>query len=314
MKQTIRTVGLIGAGAVGAYIIWGFRSVPATDFYLVADGERAARLRSQGLCINNETFTPPVCSPEEFRAFAGASGRPDLLLVAVKGTALPDVLDLIRRSTGPDTIVMSLMNGIDSEEQIGTVINPSQIVWSLIRIASHRIGSSVTFDPETTPGIFYGEPGHREKTERVQMIEELFSRTHLHHHFKEDILTDMWVKYCSNVSVNLPQAILGVGNGAYEDSRHADWMRITLEREVIRVAAAYGIHLEPQGTLAGYKKSARFSTLQDLDAGRRTEADMFLGVLMQKAKAAGIDVPAAEYTWHLIKALEEKNEGLFDYT
>ena len=313
MNQTFRTVGLIGAGAVGAYVIWGFRDAAETDFYLIAEGERADRLRGQGLFINKEHFTPPVCSPEEFRAAADASGGADLILVAVKGTALPGTLDLIRRSTGPQTVVMSLMNGIDSEEQIGTVIDPAQILYALIRIASHRNGSSVAFDPETTPGIFYGEPGHTEKTERVRMVEELFSRTALHYHFKEDILTDMWIKYCSNISVNLPQAVLGVGNGAYEDSRHVDWMRTALEAEVIRVAAAYGIRLEPLGILAGYKKSARFSTLQDLDAGRRTEADMFLGVLMAKAKAAGIEVPAAEYTWHLIKALEEKNEGLFDY-
>ncbi len=313
MSSTIKTVGLIGAGAVGAYVIWGFREAPGTDFYLIAEGDRAARLRSQGLTINGEKYTPQICSPEEVHSAAEASGAPSLLFITVKGTAFPDVLDPIRRSAAPETIIMSLMNGIDREEKIGTVTDPAQIVHALIRIASRRAGSSVDFDPVTTPGIFFGEPGHTEKSERILMIEELFSRTALQGHFMEDILTDMWVKYCSNVAVNLPQAALGVGNGAYVDSAHVNWMRTALETEVIRVAAAYGIRLQPQGPDNGYKKSARFSTLQDLDAGRRTETDRFLCTLREKAKAAGIEVPAAEYTWHLLKALEEKNEGLFDY-
>ena len=55
---------------------------------------------------------------------------------------------------------------------------------------------------------------------------------------------------------------------------------------------------------------ARFSTLQDLDAGRRTEIEMFAGILMKKAAEAGIEVPYVTYTYHAIRALEEKNEGL----
>lgn len=312
MGKTIQTIGLIGAGAVGSYVIWGTEGASGIDFRLIAEGRRAERLRNPGLVINGKTYTPPVCTPEEYRAAAGSG--PDLLLIAVKGSALPDALDLIRRAAGSSTIVMSLLNGIDSEEIIGSVIDPSLLVYSLIRIASRRIGASVVFDPDATLGIYYGEPGHREKTERVRMIEECFSRTRLRGHFMEDIVTDMWVKFCSNIENNLPQAILGVGYGACMDSVHVDWLRRTLEQEVIRVAASCGIHLEPQGILQGYRKSARFSTLQDLDAGRTTEVDMFLGTLMDKAKAAGIEVPAAACTWHLIKALEEKNSGLFAYS
>ena len=49
--------------------------------------------------------------------------------------------------------------------------------------------------------------------------------------------------------------------------------------------------------------------MQDIDAGRRTEIDMFAGVLMKKAAEAGIEVPYTAFTYHAIRALEEKNEG-----
>ena len=59
--------------------------------------------------------------------------------------------------------------------------------------------------------------------------------------------------------------------------------------------------------------TARYSTLQDLDAERHTEIDMFSGALIRMGKELGIPTPYNEYTYHMIKALEEKNDGLFDY-
>ena len=58
----------------------------------------------------------------------------------------------------------------------------------------------------------------------------------------------------------------------------------------------------------------RYSTLQDLDAGRHTEIDMFSGALMRMGKELGIPTPYNEYTYHIIKGLEEKNDGKFDYS
>lgn len=59
--------------------------------------------------------------------------------------------------------------------------------------------------------------------------------------------------------------------------------------------------------------ATRYSTLQDLDAGRHTEIDMFSGALMRMGQELGIPTPYNEYTYHMIKALEEKNDGMFDY-
>jgi 2-dehydropantoate 2-reductase len=241
----------------------------------------------------------------------------DLLLVAVKYTALDGALEDIRTIAAPGTIVLSLLNGIDSEEKIGTVIDPSQIVYSLMRVSSERKTredgrSVVTFDPAIKWGIYLGEKGTPVKTERIRAIEELFEGTDCSVYFVEDIVQDQWAKYASNICYNLPQAILDLPYRAYFDSEHVEYIRRKMFEEVRTVGAAYGIDV-PEPTL--YRdtcaEDARFSTLQDLDAGRHTEVDMFLGVLMEKAAAAGIEVPWAEFAYHAIKALEEKNDGRF---
>jgi 2-dehydropantoate 2-reductase len=242
----------------------------------------------------------------------------DLLLVAVKYTALDACLLDIQKIVTPNTVVLSLLNGIDSEEKIGTVIDPSQIVYSLMRVSSERRirdgRDVISFNPDLGWGVYLGEKGTRVKSERIAAIEDLLAGTTCGAFFVEDIIQDQWAKYASNICYNLPQAVLDLPFGAYFDSEHVAFLRERLFDEVRRVGAALGIEvLKPSLAWDSCAKTARFSTLQDLDAGRHTEIDMFAGVLMEKAKSVGISVPFTEYTYHAIKAIEEKNDGRFVY-
>lgn len=91
-----------------------------------------------------------------------------------------------------------------------------------------------------------------------------------------------------------------------------------LRREVEAIAQAKGIDIDLAAASSGrgsaVPPSARYSTLQDLDAGRHTEIDMFSGALVRMGRELEIPTPYNEYTFHMIKALEEKNDGRFDYS
>ena len=120
------------------------------------------------------------------------------------------------------------------------------------------------------------------------------------------------------MSVTICQAILGAGVGCYRDSVHMKAISDGLKGELEAIAQAKGIDLSKTEASAGrgsaVPPSARYSTLQDLDAGRHTEIDMFSGSLIRMGKELGIPTPYNEYTYHMIKALEEKNDGRFNYT
>jgi 2-dehydropantoate 2-reductase len=315
VEMEIRSVALIGAGAVGSFIAYALAGKDGVDFCVVADGARKERLEREGIAVNNKkeivTLRPRVCTPEE------AKGA-DLLLVAVKYTALDSVLEDIRTICSPDTVVLSLLNGIDSEEKIAEVIDPAQIVYSLMRVSSERRKDAegrdvVTFDPTIKWGVYLGEKGSPVKSARIEAIEDLFAGTTCSVYFVEDILQDQWAKYASNICYNLPQAVLGVPFKAYFDSPHVQFLRDRLLKEVTRVGAAMGIEVPgPSLSRASCLPTARFSTLQDLDAGRHTEIEMFAGVLMRKAAEVGVEVPYATFAYHAIKALGEKNDGKFD--
>ena len=151
--MTIEKVAILGAGAVGSYVIWGLSGREDIRLGVVADGERAGRLK-RGCRINDVTYYPEVWTPQDAR---GA----DLLIVALKYGALPGAMESIRTITGENTTVMSLMNGVDSEELIAEAIGTSHLVYSLIKVASHQEAAGYYFDPETT--IEIGRASCRER-------------------------------------------------------------------------------------------------------------------------------------------------------
>lgn len=306
----IETVAVLGAGAVGSYIIWGLCEKESVRLGVIAEGARAERLKKEGCLINDVRYRPAVWTPEEAHGV-------DLLIVALKYGVLPGALSSIQKAVGENTVVMSLMNGIDSEEIIAEKIGREHIVDSLIKIASHKEGDGYYFDPERTIGIILGESKTPYKSERIAAIDALFSESKIRYTITGHITEEIWSKFRLNVCNNLPQAILGAGVGCYKDSAHMKAISDGLKRELEAIAVAKGIDMDiiakasTQGTPA--PSSARFSTLQDLDAGRHTEIDMFSGALMRLGKELGIPTPYNEYTYHMIKALEEKNDGRFAY-
>ncbi|MCD8054397.1 MAG: 2-dehydropantoate 2-reductase [Lachnospiraceae bacterium] len=305
----INTVAVLGVGAIGGYFIWGLSEKLGDRLWVVADGERKERLEQDGLWINNVNYPLHVRTPQEAR---GA----DLLLIATKYGALPGVLDEVATIVDDHTTVLSLLNGIDSEEIVGARIGMEHILPSIMKIASHRIGNRVVFDGPTSLGVYFGEYDQREPSERMLAIADLLEGTPLHYHMRKDIKVDLWNKFALNISRNLPQALLGCGMGAYADSEHAAALSRMLRDEVIDVAAARGIDISSLRTtieVSPVDKSARYSTLQDLDAGCHTEIDMFSGALGRMGRESGVPTPCNDFMFHAIRALEEKNDGKFNY-
>lgn len=307
----IKSVAVLGAGAVGSYVIWGLSGLENVRLGVIAEGERAERLKNGGCSINGAVYRPEIWTPQEAHGV-------DLLIVSLKYGTLPGALDSIRSIVGDNTTVMSLMNGVDSEEIIAAATGEDHVLYSLIKVASHKGADGYYFDPETTIGIVYGEATAPFESERVHAVDELFEGTGIHYRHTEFIREEIWSKFRLNIRNNLPQAILGAGVGCYRDSEHMKAISDGLRGEVEAIAAAKGIDMSKADPSAArgseVPSSARYSTLQDLDAGRHTEIDMFSGAMMRMGKELGIPTPYNEYTFHMIKALEEKNDGLFNYT
>ena len=89
----IKSVAVLGAGAVGSYVIWGLSQKPEVRLGVIAEGERADRLRKNGCAINGRIYHPEVWSTEE-------AHNVDLLVVALKYGSLEGTLKSIQKNNG----------------------------------------------------------------------------------------------------------------------------------------------------------------------------------------------------------------------
>ena len=303
----IRKVAIIGLGAVGSYFYEGLSTLKdEIELCVIADGERKTSLQKNGITINGIHYYPKVT--EE-------TGDIDLILVATKYGSLRSVLPFLKKLTNPDTVVISLLNGVDSEEVIAEEINEKNILYSVMKISSRRTGSTVSFAENETGGVIIGEK-NGELSERMLAVKQLMDRAGLKCTLSDKIIYEQWYKFASNCSGNLPQAVLSIGTGCYGLSKHVDFIAEELWKEVALVANRKGIPLG-EYPFSGKKRSKdpsiRWSTLQDLDAKRHTEIDVFSGTVVRMGEELGIPTPYNNCIYHLIKALEEKNDGLFDF-
>ena len=302
----IETVAILGAGAIGSYLIDGLADKLGPNLWVVAEGQRAQRLAREGVVVNGRHIGLNVRTAEQAR---GA----DALFVNVKYGALRGLLEQIATVAGEDAVVVSTLNGVDSESIIEQRIGQGRALPSLMKLSVRRIGSESVYDPAVAQGLFIGEPDGR-PSERTAAVQELFEGGAVRCHVSDDILREQWQKFALNVSRNLPQAILNCGFGAYSASAHVERMGAALREEVVAVAAARGIDISGPsavGTNSPLPPDARFSTLQDLDAGRSTEIDMFSGAVVAMGAQLGVPTPVNEFVYHAVKALEEKNAGVF---
>ncbi|MCD7922117.1 MAG: 2-dehydropantoate 2-reductase [Clostridiales bacterium] len=303
----IKTVAVMGSGAVGAYFIWGLSEKLGENLWVIADGERRERYERDGIHINDKRF------PLHLRTSREAKGV-DLLLIATKYDALLHSLNEIKEIVDDHTIVMTLLNGVDSEALVGKSIGEEHMVYSLMQIASQRKGNRITFSPERTPGVFFGEKDGI-VSGRINALADLFKNSEIHYCVCHDIVQEIWKKMAFNVSMNLPQAIVGCPVGAFAVSEHMAILRWRLRDEVCRVAAALGIDITELSEIEKAKcpslPSSKYSTLQDLEAGRHTEIEMFAGTLIRIGKQYHVPTPFCEFACETIKALEEKNDGLY---
>ncbi len=84
----IKSVAVLGAGAVGSYVIWGLSEKKDIRLGVIASGERAKRLKNKGCKINDTVYHPEVWTPEEAHGV-------DFLIVSLKYGALPGLLTIL---------------------------------------------------------------------------------------------------------------------------------------------------------------------------------------------------------------------------
>lgn len=307
--REIKTVSLIGLGAIGSFLAGNLQKVLGDNLRVIAGGARKERLERDGIVINGVPCRFHVVSPEEETGYA------DLAIFITKITGLAQAIEDMKRQIGPDTIIMAPLNGVESEERVAAAYGWERVLYSLARISVVMDGNQVSFNPSMA-SVEFGEKRNQEPTERVQAVKALFERAGIRPVIQPDMEKALWMKFICNVSENQVGAVLKIPFGAWGASEHANTLRLMVAKEVIDIAHKKGIDIDDDYAvkhldhLKNVPYANKPSTLQDIEHGRKTEVEMFAGTVIRLGKETGIPTPYNEFLYHAIHVLEEKNAGL----
>ncbi len=302
MKTYGEKIAIIGAGALGAFYGSIFYEMDPTSVFFIASGERYDRLKHDGVIVNGKHYAITVVSPEE--AIPAC-----LLIVAVKHHHLDNAIREMKKAVGQQTVILSVMNGIDSEECIGAVYGMDKVVYGLtLGIDAVRKRNSVNYSNQGR--ILFGEKRNTELTERVRRISDLFNRAGVAYVIPPDMIRSLWFKYMINAGANQTSAVLRASYGALRTSSEARRLMDSAMREVISIAKAMQVDLSEEDVGEWYKvletlnPEGKTSMLQDVEAGRKTEVDMLAGTIIDLGKLHGILTPVNQKLFDELKRIE----------
>lgn len=308
MKQIkdINRVTIIGMGALG--ILYGeffAEKLGSQSVTFLADHQRVQRYRTEGVTCNGK-----VCD-FQFQTQNEAKEPAELMIFAVKGTALETAINIAKPFVDDNTIILSVINGISSEEIIAGELGKNQVIYSIAQgMDAVKTGNSLTYSHigVLCIGIL---PEETKKQQKLAQVVALFDRTGLPYIVENDILHRLWSKWMLNVGVNQVVMVTGGTYGTVQQSGKARDMMIAAMWEALWVAEKEGISVTEKD-LTDYvalidtlNPGGMPSMRQDGLARRCSEVDFFAGTVLQKAAKHHLDVPVNQMLYQTILELEQ---------
>ena len=286
----IQHIDIVGLGALGVmYADFFTRKLGKECVRVLADKERIERYRKETV-----TFNGKVCD-FNYRDAAEETESAQLLLFTVKYGALEQAMEEVAHLVGPDTILLSALNGIRSEEDLGRKFGKEKVIHCIAqKMAAMKEGNAAVC---TNPGELALGVLDEGKKKNLDVVKLFFDETGFPYSCPENMRHAMWANLLCNVGVNQTLALYG---GTYRDVQKEGEAREIMKaamRETILVANAEGVDLTEKdlhewvGIIDGLNPDGEPSMRQDSKAGRKTEVVLFAGTICELGKKHCIATP-----------------------
>ncbi len=296
MKQ----VTIIGRGAVGA--LYGsilHKYLGPENVCFLVDEKRKQRYANQSILVNNEEIAFRYATPQE-------AGISDLVIVATKNHNINEAIELMKPVVGKDTAILSLLNGIESEQVLGSAFGYEKILYSFaVGLNAVHEGNKISF---TQAGrIVFGEKDNRE-TDRLKAIKKLFDDAGVGYEVPENIERNLWNKFMLNTAYNTISGLLGA-RYVYLNQPAVRTLAKQVCQEVQAVGKAEGVDLPDSLVEQNHKLvislgQGKTSMCQDMEAKRKTESQWFTGTIVKLGLKHHIPTPVCETLSLLVQAKE----------
>lgn len=303
MRQ-IQTVYLCGLGAIGSSFADLLYKMDPQCIKIIADKDRIHRYTKDGIIVNGKKVPFQYIMPEESQPPA------DLIIIAVKYHQLQQSIADIQNFVGANTIILSFLNGIVSEEIIGCRYGMEKMLYSfVVATDALRVGTHMHFTKVGT--VYLGEKNNQTYSPKLQAVLELFDRAGIPYVVPQDMIYELWWKFCMNVGINQVSAILKAPYGVFQTSPEAREIMEMACREVILLSRKAGVGLSDDSIQRYFdvvntlSPEGKTSMLQDVEAGRKTEVEIFAGTVIALGEKYGIPTPVNDMLYRMIRVIEQ---------
>jgi len=298
----------LGSGALGS-ALGGVLTEGGNDVWLIdAWAAHADAMNSRGLVLRVDGTDRTV--RVKARTSAAGIGPADLVVVLVKSYHTREAIEKATAIVGPETVVMSLQNGLGHEEILADVVGPNRVLAGKTYARGVLLGPGHVIAGTRGKRTYIGELDGR-VTERATRIAETMTRAGLPTEVSANIVGTMWDKLLINVATGALSGVTRLPYGGLYAVPEIEQCALAAVAEAIGVARALGVKLasekpEDAWRLAAEGLPAEFkaSILQSIEKGAPTEIDFINGSVVRWGGRVKVPTPVNRALVACVKGIE----------
>lgn len=300
----------MGAGSVGCFF-GGMLARAGKDVTLIARPNHVEAIREKGLymeCINFQEYVPVKATTDQ-----SAVKEADIILLCVKSPDTQKTIEAIHGFLKKDVIILSLQNGVSNCDTISQKV-PKHVYPTVVYVATGMEGAGHLKHfgrGELLIGDLNNEHLVNDSIQdELQMLAEIFGSSGVPCDISKNIKYELWSKFLVNCCYNGISAIGQIQYGKMAAQAEVRALIEQITKEFLAIALKEGVDISPsQAASLNYQIAAsmsgqRSSTAQDLSRKKPTEIDYLNGLIVKKGKDYGIETPANQSVYALVKMME----------
>ena len=309
-------IAVVGTGGVGGY--FGGRLAQAgQDVVFLARGAHLRAIQEHGLqveSIDGDFAIRPVHATDD----PARIGPVDLVLLAVKDWQVPPAVEMMRPLVGSETCVVPLLNWVEAPEQLASAFGAHRVLGGLCGLFGSVVGPGRIRNVFPRPFVTIGELDHA-PSERCDHLRMAFEQAGIQASIAADIHAALWEKLMFVGPFGGVGAVTRMPVGVLRRQVETRSLLEGTMREMFVLARALGMHVADEAVEKALAlidlspERATASMQRDIMAGRPSELESQLGVVVRLADRAGVEVPLHTFLYACLLPQERKARGEIEF-
>ena len=300
---------IYGTGGVGGY--FGARLAQAgNNVTFIARGKHLEAIQKNGLQLKSHKGDYLV-KPANATSTISEVENIDLILVCTKTWQLAEVAKKIKTVLNKNTIVISLLNGVENQDVLCEVIPKTHVLGGLCLVVSKVEDYGVINHMSYEPTIVFGELNN-EKTSRAKQLETIFSEAKITNRLATNIQTEIWTKFLYITTVSAIGTLTRSTIGEMIASPEIKKIMLQTAEEIVAIAKAKEVRLAEDciektfNIIEKQPYNTTASLQRDIMEGKPSELEAQNGAVVKFGKLLGIDTPVNSFIYNCLLPQEKR--------